>query len=278
MLSYRHSFHAGNFADVLKHIVLIEILQYLKRKDAAFDYIDTHAGAGLFDLASDHAAKLAEYRLGITRLQQSTLPALQAYLRVVAAFNPAEELRFYPGSPAIAQQLLRPQDRASLFELHPSDHALLQEQMSGDRRIRVLKQDGLAGLPGLLPPRSRRALVLIDPSYEIKTEHQRVVEAVVKAHKRFATGSFAIWYPVIDRSQSEGFIRQIQDSGIRDIQRFELAVRNDASGSGMTAAGMVVINPPWLLMQTMSRLLPELVPLLGQEEGAGYRAETLAAE
>ncbi|HKX56167.1 MAG TPA: 23S rRNA (adenine(2030)-N(6))-methyltransferase RlmJ, partial [Xanthomonadales bacterium] len=244
MLSYRHSFHAGNFADVLKHIVLIEILQYLKRKDSAFDYIDSHAGAGLFDLHSGHAEKLAEYRHGIARLMRSDLPALTGYLGVISTFNQAGELNFYPGSPVIAQQLLRRQDRATFYELHPTDHELLQQQMAGDGRIRVFRQDGLAALPGLMPPRSRRGLVLIDPSYEIKTDYQDVVKTLVHAHKKFATGIFVIWYPVIERSRSEDFIGQIQHSGIRDIQRFELAVRPDSPASGMTAAGLVVVNPP----------------------------------
>lgn len=278
MLSYRHSFHAGNFADVLKHIVLIEILQYLKRKETAFDYIDSHAGAGLFDLHSDHAEKLAEYRQGVARLMPSELPGLTEYLAVISAFNKDGGLNFYPGSPVIAQQLLRRQDRASLYELHPADHALLQQQMAGDGRIRVFRQDGLAALPGLLPPRSRRGLVLIDPSYEIKTDYQGVVKTLVNAHKKFATGTFVIWYPVIERSRSEEFVGHIQNSGIRDIQRFELAVRGDAAASGMTGAGLIVINPPWLLMQSMTALLPELVALLGQDEGASYRAETLVAE
>jgi 23S rRNA (adenine2030-N6)-methyltransferase len=278
LLSYRHSFHAGNFADVLKHIVLVEILQYLKRKDTAFDYIDSHAGAGLFDLHSDHAGKLAEFRQGVARLMQSDLPGLTEYLAVISAFNQDGELNFYPGSPVIAQHLLRRQDRASLYELHPSDYQLLQQQMAGDGRIRVFRQDGLAALPGLLPPRSRRGLVLIDPSYEIKTDYQVVVRTLVNAHKKFATGTFVIWYPVIERSRSEEFVGHIQNSGVRDIQRFELAVRGDAAASGMTGAGLIVINPPWLLMQSMTALLPDLVTLLGQDEGASYRAETLVAE
>jgi 23S rRNA (adenine2030-N6)-methyltransferase len=278
LLAYRHSFHAGNFADVLKHIVLVEMLQYLKRKDGAFDYVDTHAGAGLYDLRSAHAEKLGEYRQGIGRLVSSASPLLRSYLDVVAAFNPGEELVVYPGSPAIALHLMRPQDRASLFELHPSDHALLEEQVKRDRRVQLIKQDGFAGLAGLLPPRSRRGLVLVDPSYEIKTDYARVVSTLAKAHKRFATGSYAIWYPVLERSHCERFIGQIRDSGIRDIQRFELAVRQDSPWSGMSAAGMLVINPPFTLMQTLSGLLPQLVEALGQDSGAAWRAEVLVAE
>jgi 23S rRNA (adenine2030-N6)-methyltransferase len=278
LLAYRHSYHAGNFADVIKHIVLVEILQYLKRKDAAFDYIDTHAGAGLFDLHSAHAGKLEEYRQGIARLWSSASPHLRRYLDVVAAFNPGGALDCYPGSPAIALHLLRPQDRASLFELHPTDHAQLQQRMKGDRRVQVFQQDGFNALAGLLPPRSRRGLVLVDPSYEIKTDYARVASALSKAHKRFATGGFAIWYPVVERQHCESFIQDIADSGLRDIQRFELAVRADSPWSGMSAAGMLVINPPWTLMLTMTALLPELVELLGQDKEASYRAEVLVAE
>ncbi len=282
MLSYRHSYHAGNFADVLKHVVLVEILQYLKRKDSALEYIDSHAGAGLFDLHSAHAEKLAEYRDGIARLYPSVVPELADYLAVVAEFNQGIDsnavLNHYPGSPMIARQLLRPQDKASLFELHSNDYELLQQQLKGDARFRVQKQDGLEGLLALLPPRSRRALILIDPSYELKTEYQQVLDTLIEAQRKFASGIYAIWYPVIERQRTEDFIRQMQQSGIRNIQRFELTVRADTAGRGMTAAGMLVINPPWTLLQTMQALLPVLVSHLARDPQAFYRAEVLVNE
>jgi len=278
LLSYRHSYHAGSFADVLKHVVLVEILQYLKRKDSALEYIDTHAGAGLFDLHSAHAEKRAEYRDGIARLFQSQTLELAEYLSVVNVFNPDRVLNQYPGSPMIAQRLLRQQDTASLFELHSTDFELLQQQLKGDARFRVMKQDGLKGLLALLPPRSRRALVLIDPSYELKTEYQQVVDTLVVAHRKFASGIYALWYPVIDRQRLEEFVGQIQNSGIRNIQRFELAVTADTAARGMTAAGLLVINPPWTLMQSMKVLLPTLLTRLARDSQAFYRAEVLVGE
>jgi len=278
LLSYRHSYHSGNFADVLKHIVLVEILQYLQRKDGAMAYIDTHAGAGLFDLHSAHAQKLGEYRNGIARLLHSGLPGIKAYLDVVSAFNPDGELNRYPGSPLIAQHLLRPQDTAILFELHSTDYDLLAQQVAADKRIQVLKQDGLKGLLALLPPPSRRALVLIDPSYEIKTEYQQVLETLVDAQRKFSSGIYAIWYPVIERQRATDFVEQIRTCGIRDIQRFELGVRPDAAGRGMTGAGMIVINPPWTLMQSMTLLLPALCEKLAADPQAFYRSEILVSE
>lgn len=278
MLSYRHSYHAGNFADVLKHLVLVEIIQYLKRKDGAFDYIDTHAGAGLYDLRSSQAEKLAEYGDGIARLHKADWPELADYLEVVASFNPKDSLETYPGSPVIAQQLLRSQDRASLFELHPADHAALLQQTSRDRRIREYHEDGHRGLLRLLPPQFRRALVLFDPSYEVKTEYQQLVQTLAQAWRKFPGGVYAIWYPVIDRQRTEQFIQAIADSGITDIQRFELGVRADSDSHGMTASGLLVINPPWTLMQKLSGLLPRLASELAQGPGSYSKAEALVAE
>lgn len=278
MLSYRHSFHAGNFADVLKHIVLVEILQYMQRKVGAIDHIDTHAGAGLFDLRSEHAQKLAEYRHGIALLDPADWPELATYLNIVTSFNPIGTLHAYPGSPMIAQRLLRPQDHASLCELHSTDYALLEQNMQGDRRVGVMCEDGLKGLLRLLPPRSRRALVLIDPSYEVKTEYEQVVTALQQAHKKFATGTYALWYPVVDRNRANKFIQQIQTSGLRNIQLFELAITADSAARGMTASGMVVINPPWTLLQTMTELLPRLVRVLGRDQDAFFKAAVLVHE
>jgi 23S rRNA (adenine2030-N6)-methyltransferase len=278
VLSYRHSFHAGNFADVLKHIVLVEILQYLKRKDGAFDYIDTHAGAGLFDLRSAHAEKLSEHLNGIARLKPADWPELAAYFDTVSCFNRDGALNYYPGSPMIAQRMMRPQDHASLFELHPTDFGLLEQNMHRERRVKVMREDGLKGLLRLLPPRSRRAVVLIDPSYEVKTEYEQVVATLKQAHKKFATGTYAIWYPVVDRHRVNDFVEQIHNSGIRNIQLFELAISADSTARGMTASGMIVINPPWTLLQSMSELLPRLVQFLGCGAGAAYRATVLVNE
>jgi len=278
VLSYRHTFHAGNFADVIKHIVLIEILGHLTRKDTPFDYIDTHAGAGLYDLHSEHATKLREHRSGIGRLAPRDWPELADWFTILAGFNPEGELRYYPGSPLIARCFLRARDRAWLFELHPADFAALQEQTRTDRRIRVMQEDGFTGLMRLLPPVSRRALILIDPSYEIKADFNRVVETVTQAWKKFAGGIYAVWYPVVDRSRVDAMEQAFKASGILNIQRFELAIADDSVTRGLTGAGMFVINPPWPLMQNMAALLPKLVNTLRQDEGAFFKADVVVPE
>jgi len=278
VLSYRHSFHAGNFADVLKHIVLVEILQYLASKDKAFEYVDSHAGAGVFDLTHGHAEKLEEFRGGIGRLWGGDWPGLSGYLEAVKSCNDSGSLRYYPGSPLIARHFLRPQDRAWLFELHPTDFKRLEKNIGGNRRIRAACQDGHQGVLAVLPPASRRGLVLIDPSYEIKSEYEQVLETVKKAHRKFSTGIFALWYPVIERERIDQLENGLAGSGIRDIQRFELGLAPDSNAGGMTASGMIVINPPWTLFAKMSQVLPELVRILGSGETAHYRCDTLVAE
>jgi 23S rRNA (adenine2030-N6)-methyltransferase len=282
MLSYRHSFHAGNFADVIKHIVLVEILQHLCRKDAPFDYIDTHAGAGLFDLGSEHAGKLQEFRNGIARLatppSSELWPELAAYFAVLNQYNSPGELQHYPGSPIIARHFLRARDREWLFELHPADFAILQGNVAGDRRIKVAQEDGFQGLLRLLPPLSRRALVLIDPAYEVKDDFLQVVKTCTRAWQKFATGIYVAWYPVVDRERIDELESRFVNSGIRNIQRFELGLTADTAARGLTAAGVVVVNPPWTLMENMTALLPRLVATLGRDDSAFFRADTLVEE
>lgn len=278
MLSYRHSFHAGNFADVLKHVVLIEILEHLVKKPGAFDYIDTHAGAGLYNLHDERAAKLEEYKKGIGKLSRSGWPELARYFDIIGKYNRPGGLKFYPGSPLIALHFLRRQDRAWLFELHPRDYELLDKNMAGNRHARIDNEDGFKGALALLPPASRRGLVLLDPPYEIKTDYAQVLETVIKAHKKFATGIYALWYPVVDRQHIEHLVRKLVNSGIKNIQRFELGIAGDLLGSGLSATGMIVINPPWQLKDKMSRLLPRLVAALGSDDGAFFKSEILVSE
>ncbi|RRJ83949.1 23S rRNA (adenine(2030)-N(6))-methyltransferase RlmJ [Aestuariirhabdus litorea] len=278
MLSYRHSFHAGNFADLLKHIVLVEVLEHLCKKEKPFDYIDTHAGAGLYNLASAEASKLVEYRNGIGRLIPSEWPQLARYFEVVNALNPEGGLRFYPGSPLIARQFLRARDNAWLYELHPEDVERLKGNTRGNRRIRVFCEDGLKGLQAHLPPASRRALVLIDPSYELKSDYEQVVKALQAAHRKFATGVYALWYPVVERERINQLETSLQGSGIRNIQRFELGLRADTEGRGMTASGMILINPPWGLFDKLAGLLPKLAQAVGEQGEGNYRCDTLVEE
>ncbi|MDY0136554.1 MAG: 23S rRNA (adenine(2030)-N(6))-methyltransferase RlmJ [Thiomicrospira sp.] len=283
MLSYQHGFHAGNYADVLKHLVLVNILDYMTQKDKPLLYVDTHAGAGGYALASAQAQKTAEYRQGIGRIWQcdEAPQGLASYLAVVEAFNQsagsAADLGFYPGSPWIAQHLLRPSDRLQLFELHPKEYALLAQAIEKRRGVQLLHQDGFQGLLAALPPKERRGLVLMDPPYEIKTDYAQVVSALCQAYKRFATGTYAIWYPVVERARINQLEKALKNSGIRAIDLYELAIAPDTSARGMTASGMIVINPPWVLKNQMNTLLPWLCQRLAEGQGF-YRIETLVEE
>ncbi|WP_313654965.1 23S rRNA (adenine(2030)-N(6))-methyltransferase RlmJ [Pantoea sp.] len=260
MLSYRHSFHAGNHADVLKHTVLSLIITALKEKEKPFFYLDTHAGAGRYQLSGEHAERTGEYLEGIARIwQQPDAPALlQPYFEAIEALNRGPALRYYPGSPLIARHLLREDDRLQLTELHSSDYPLLRNEFSKDKRARVDRADGYQQLKSKLPPLSRRGLVLIDPPYEMKSDYQAVVKGIQEGYKRFSTGIFALWYPVVLRQQIKHMLRDLEATGIRNILQIELAARPDSDQRGMTASGMIVINPPWKLADQMNTVLPWL--------------------
>lgn len=276
MLSYQHAYHAGNFADVLKHLVLIDILDHLCKKEKAFSYIDTHAGRGLYRLDSEMASKTEEYRDGIRLIETLQWPELQRYIKLVSSFNPGGKNHTYPGSPLLALRIMRTQDRAHLFELHPQELAALQENVATDKRASVSNSDGYRGLPGKLPPPSRRGFALIDPPYEIKSDYDTAINSLIKAHRRFATGIYALWYPVIDRARIDKQSDLLVQSGIKNIQRFELGLSKDTDGFGMTASGMFVINPPWGLLEKMRSLLPKLAGVLAAK-GTSI-AETLVDE
>jgi len=264
MLSYRHSFHAGNHADVLKHTVQSLIIESLKEKEKPFLYLDTHAGAGRYQLSGEHAERTGEYLEGIARIwQRDDIPEeLAAYMSVVNHFNRNESLRYYPGSPLIARQLLREEDKLQLTELHPSDFPLLRSEFQKDDRTRVARADGYQQLKAQLPPPSRRGLILMDPPYEMKTDYQDVVKGIQEGYKRFATGTYALWYPVVMRQQIKKMLRDLEATGIRRILQIELGVRPDSDQRGMTASGMIVINPPWKLEQQMNNVLPWLLKVL----------------
>lgn len=278
MLSYRHSFHAGNPADVIKHLVLAQTLEYMIRKDKPFDYIDTHSGAGLFELSSSDAQKTLEFEQGIGKLWAADVihPALKDYVELVKRFNKTT-LAFYPGSPKVAESYLRKDDKGWFFELHPRDVVLLQKNTEHKKSLRVRAEDGFKGLQSLLPPASRRAVVLMDPPYEIKQDYQTAVDAIIKAYKKFNSATYMIWYPVVDRARIDGMEAQLKASGLRNISLYELATSADTEEHGMTASGMIVVNPPWTLNKTMQEVLPELVSLLGDEHGF-FRCEQLVPE
>ena len=280
MLSYRHSFHAGNFADVLKHLVLIKILEHLCKKDKAFYCIDTHSGPGEYVLNGDYALKNKEFESGITQLWQRTdLPEdLNTYVKLIKKFNSTDTLLRYPGSPLITQQFLRSKDHLALFELHSTEIELLKSATHKDKRIHSHHADGLVGAIALLPPKQHRGLVFIDPSYEIKSDYESVINSLIQMHKRFATGSYALWYPVIDRKRNQKLEKALKTSGIQNLQLFELGIKEDNPEHGMTASGMIVINPPWTLAADMKHTLPWLSNNLGINGAGNYRIETLVAE
>jgi 23S rRNA (adenine2030-N6)-methyltransferase len=279
MLSYRHAFHAGNHADVLKHFVLMQLLQYLNQKDKPYWMIDTHAGAGVYALDQGYAAKNAEYESGIARLwSRNDLPApLADYVQLVRKLNPDGALRFYPGSPWVAMQLLRGDDRLRLFELHPTDSNLLHDNFQGaGRRVKVEEADGFAGLKAVLPPPPRRGLVLIDPSYEEKQDYQRVPAALRDALKRFETGMYAVWYPMLQRHESQLFAEKLKQLPAKSWLHVSLTVNKPSmDGFGMHGSGMFVLNPPWTLKATLQGLMPYLVKVLGQDDaGAAFNLES----
>jgi len=280
LLSYRHSYHAGNFADVLKHLVQQRILAYLTQKDKPLCYIDTHAGAGAYSLNSPEAQKKSEFENGIGKLWSADdLPELvKNYLKLVNQIHPEKTRQHYPGSPWIAKMMLRREDRLFLHELHPSEQAPLNSLFQRDKRAKIRQQNGHQGLIELLPPKERRGLVLIDPSYEVKDEYKTVVKTLKEAYKRFATGSYALWYPVVERYRIDNLEKQLCNSGIRNIQLFELGIRHDNEDFGMTASGMIVINPPWTLLKEMQTVLPYLADTLGEEGEGNWRAEVLVEE
>lgn len=280
MLSYRHAFHAGNFADVLKHLVLVHCLNHLGKKDKDYRYIDTHAGAGGYSLKSADAQKNAEFETGISKLmEKDDLPEpIQAYVNLVKSFSNSDKVKYYPGSPSLAAKLLRDNDQLYLHELHPADLKSLRYNFRSDRRTKLFDTDGYEGLIAAVPPPQRRGMVLIDPPYEIKTDYQKTVKSVIKAHKRFATGTYAIWYPVVERYRIREMEDQLVASGIRNIQLFELAMEPDSDQFGMTATGMILINPPWTLKAEMDACLPYLVKTLSINSRGQFRSVQLVEE
>jgi 23S rRNA (adenine2030-N6)-methyltransferase len=284
-MNYRHAFHAGGFADVIKHIVLVRILVYLHDKPAAFRFIDTHAGAGVYDLAGHEARRGGEWLTGIARVMQArfsetTLPLLAPYLDVVRAFNAPAALQAYPGSPLIARALLRPQDRLTACETDPKARKALIESLRRDSQARVVDLDGWTALPAFVPPNERRGLVLIDPPYEQKDEFERIAAGFATAFEKWPTGSYLLWYPVKSRRASDGLARhvaQVTGAGapVGKCLRLEFSVAPQATGAALTSAGLLIVNPPWTLAGELKAILPELEKPLGRGGAGRFRLETL---
>jgi 23S rRNA (adenine2030-N6)-methyltransferase len=289
MLSYRHGFHAGNHADVLKHFVQAQLHKYMNQKDTAYTYIDTHSGAGVYALDSDYASRNAEYATGILPLwgRDDLPPALAEYVNVVRAMNPSGKLRYYPGSPYMADQLARPEDRLRLFELHPADsknladnfrkleaHKAEQGQRARGRRVLIERGDGFHSLKALLPPPSRRALVLIDPSYEVKDDYRRVKEALDDALGRFPSGMYAVWYPVLQRMESRQFADKLKRLPAKEWLNVTLTISTPTpDGVGLHTSGMFVLNPPYTLEPLLREVMPYLVKVLGKDANATFAIE-----
>lgn len=280
MLSYRHAFHAGNHADVLKHAVQALILASLKKKEKPFIVLDTHAGGGLYDLRGEWAQKKAEYADGIGRLwdEPQRWASIEEYLGAVRAMNDDGTLSYYPGSPELSRRLTREQDKVVLMELHNNEVESLRGNMEGDERVTVHHRDGFEGLVGLLPPTPRRGLVLIDPPYELKEDYFRVVDTLKKAQKRWATGIYAVWYPILGREadRSRDMLSAIAKAGFGDVLVAELEVAGQTPDWGMNGSGMVIVSPPWMLDEQIETFLKPLCARLAQGAGARYRVEWLS--
>lgn len=278
-MNYRHAYHAGNFADVHKHATLALVLEHLKRKEAPFLYADTHAGIGAYDLASVQAEKTGEWKDGIGRVLEAGAPPdeLAPYLAAVRALNPDGGLRFYPGSPAVAAALARPEDRLALCELHPEDAETLRRRFAADRRVGVHHRDGYEGLKALLPPPERRGLVLIDPPFEVRDEFDRMRKGLAQALKRWSNGLYALWYPIKNRAPIDRFHADIAMLGVSKALVAELMIRKGDDPTKLNGCGLVVINPPWKLDESLAALLPWLAKVLAPGEG-GHRVEWLVGE
>jgi 23S rRNA (adenine2030-N6)-methyltransferase len=283
-MNYRHAFHAGGFADVIKHIVLARMLTYLQDKPAPFRVIDTHAGAGVYDLTSDEARRGGEWLTGIARIMQArfsetTAPLLKPYLDIVRAFNPPTQLVAYPGSPLIARALLRPQDRMTACEVEPKARKRLIEALRRDTQARVVDLDGWMALPAFVPPKERRGLVLIDPSFEQKNEFERLATGFAEAFAKWPTGSYLLWYPVKSRRATDALARDVAAAvgagpSPGKCLRLEFSVAPQEAGAALASAGLLMVNPPYTLAGELKAILPELEKPLGQGGAGRFRLET----
>jgi 23S rRNA (adenine2030-N6)-methyltransferase len=281
-VNYRHAFHAGNFADVLKHAVLVRILVHLRTKPAAFRVIDTHAGAALYDLAGSEASRSPEWQAGIGRLEAAPLGTaarglLAPYLGIVASHNADGQLRRYPGSPAIVQALLRSQDRLLACELEPSAAAALARHLAADRRSKAITIDGWTALNAFIPPKERRGLVLIDPPFEDTDEFPRLAQALEAAYRKWASGIYLAWYPVKERGGPDALARRLERARIGKVLRVELDIAPPGPGR-LAACGLIAINPPWTLADELAILLPELARVLSGGGAGRCRVDWLTVQ
>ncbi len=281
-MNYRHAYHAGNFADVVKHAVLARLVEYLKQKDKAFRVIDTHAGIGLYDLSSEEARRTGEWQGGIGKLlaadvEPKARALLGPYLDAVRSVNPDGWVARYPGSPLIVRHLLRRQDRLSAIELHPQDHSRLRHLFAGDVQVRVMELDGWLALGAHVPPKEKRGLVLVDPPFEEQGEFARLLDGLRAAHRRWPSGLYALWYPIKDRAAALEFRKALRRSGIPKILDITFELRAASLEPRLDGSGMVIVNPPYTLEADLRVILPALKAALG-ETGAVWDIERLSGE
>jgi 23S rRNA (adenine2030-N6)-methyltransferase len=281
-MNYRHAFHAGNFADVIKHIVIARILTHLREKAAPFRVIDTHAGEGLYDLSSDEAIRTGEWRDGIGRLAHAILPAEAAalvapYFAAVRACNREDELRHYPGSPVLVRHLLRPQDRLVACEIEPRAAAALSRHLRGSPVAKATVIDGWIALNAYVPPKERRGLVIVDPSFEQPDDFIRLADGVTAAWHKWSTGIYLMWYPLKNRGDADRFVRKLRRAGMERCIRIDFAVAALQPDGGLQACGLVVVNPPWTLAADVRIIAPALVNVLGRGDGCGYVLDDLSS-
>ena len=280
MLSYRHAFHAGNHADVLKHYVFSLVLDYFNQKEKPYWVVDTHAGSGVYALDKGYAKQNAEFESGIARLYTAeNLPeSLKSYVETIKKLNENNSLTLYPGSPYIAKHFLRRDDKLWLFELHPSDYKLLLENFMGEnksstriRQTKIEMLDGFAGLKSCMPPASKRGVVLIDPPYELKEDYQHVVSAIKDTLTRFATGTYLVWYPLLQRPEPLNMVSALKSLCPNNYLDVTLSVQTPAAdGFGMFGSGMLIINPPWTLPKIIKETMPYLIKALAQDDDAEF--------
>jgi 23S rRNA (adenine2030-N6)-methyltransferase len=271
-MNYRHAFHAGSFADVLKHAILVRVLVYLRAKPAAFRVLDTHAGAGLYDLAGPEASRSLEWRSGIERLVEARLSDSVAglvapYLDLIAEFNRGGRLGVYPGSPMITRALLRPNDRLLACELEPNAAAALARNLAADRRAKMVEIDGWTAIKAYVPPVERRGLVLIDPPFEEEHDFVKLGDALSTAHRKWPSGIYLLWYPIKGRCEADALAQRLRRSGIANVLRAEVAIGPALPEGPLGACGVVVVNPPWTLPKELAAMLPGLATIMGRENG-----------
>jgi 23S rRNA (adenine2030-N6)-methyltransferase len=282
-MNYRHAYHAGNIGDVLKHVVLARLIAYFQRKDKAFRILDTHAGIGLYDLNSREMQKTGEWQLGIGKVLEADIPPqvadlLAPWLTAVRSLNDGDTLAVYPGSPMVARQLMRKQDRLTLTELHPADFKSLAEWFAGDHQAKTIHLDGWLAMGSFLPPKEKRGLVLIDPAYEVTDEFARMTDAVVKAYKKWTGGTYAMWYPMKDARAIRRMHEDFADAGLRDVLSLDLNAGKSGPDTRMLGSGMTLINPPYTLGEEMRLVLPWLCDVLHQGPGASWNVTQMIGE